>query len=645
MIIKIDYSNPKHSTYYKVDAKNKLYYQDNTWSGLTLTQSQLSNIKSGNTIVFDGGKASLTDRFMSGGSTMEKRTKLGLSRDKMYKALGEGERTSKKVSTIRMPDGSSFKRRNANQYGMAEGGNDYTEKRPNRSDKFDNGGGTGVSSQTGYAEGTNAELLMNKNYLAYKNGGGVGDIKIVKIKNLEVLNEDFGKMTYNEALEKVKKLGGNWRLPSIEDFFNNSEASGLNQNRRKLTSIAVNESGDIGKTWAMDKEVNKGKEARYLYIGKNGMSTAANKNEKHTLLIVRDTTAKDKMEDGGGVGDIKIDVDGFEGVIDEKNKTLTVFYNEDGWSNSKSYEKDLKAAAKNKDDRMADNIDNALEKYEYVVDFNRNHVLDWPTDSITYHIIEKGKMKNGGGVGNLIAKNIEVIDKFNGKTYKIDKLVAGRTDMPKNAEMYYDVYTIDKGGYNLYRTPTGIIYAKPVKFENGGGLSNVPESFPSNDAVSYKNGGGANGYKLTLKNWDADIYEDSYEEGEGERVNSFGEKVNKSFSSGEELLEYINDNILYHNAKKEHYNIMDDGRIVTSVLVDEDNSAASENEIEKWKKGDKKLYSANYNFYITLTQEKTPSADELSKLLGISVYKKGGKLSRYANGGSTKGFEYTIGGL
>ena len=175
MIIKIDYSNPKHSTYYKVDAKNKLYYQDNTWSGLTLTQSQLSNIKSGNTIVFDGGKASLTDRFMSGGSTMEKRTKLGLSRDKMYKALGEGERTSKKVSTIRMSDGSSFKRRNANKYGMAEGGNDYTEKRSNRSDKFDNGGGTGVSSQTGYAEGTNAELLMNKDYLAYKNGGEVRD--------------------------------------------------------------------------------------------------------------------------------------------------------------------------------------------------------------------------------------------------------------------------------------------------------------------------------------------------------------------------------------------------------------------------------------------------------------------------------------
>jgi hypothetical protein len=602
------------------------------------------------------------------------RTKLGLSRDKMYKALGEGERTSKKVSSIRLSDGTSFKRRNANQHGTAEGGNDYTEKRSNRSDRFDlggtadssntganmggtmgssimktggkikgfrfsgrikeltdklsrenkddvvrvvvnyyydnnkeetlnnlkelgviysrkndnetarniaeiqsifalhksqmktggeigdnfmvtlatldidmprfqrylksknikfkknyseikgfnsaevdyfgtynslksmidkywamdsdkeekkeyydliekmktnkknNGGGTGVSSQTGFTQGTNAELLMNKDYLAYKKGGKVEDKKIVKIKNLEVLNEDFGKMTYNEALEKVKKLGGNWRLPSLEDFFNNSDGSGLNQNRRKLTSIAVNESGDIGKCWAMDKEVNKGKEARYLYIGKDGMSTAENKNKKHTLLIVRNTTAKDKMANGG--------------------------------------------------------------------------------------------------------------------------------------------------------------------------LADVPESFPSNDAVSYKTGGAANGYKLTLKNWDADVFEDDYNEGEGEQVNSFSEKVNKSFASGEELLKYISKNVLYKDVKKEYYSIMDDdGRIVTSILVDENNSAASENEIEKWKKGDKKLYSASYNFYITLTQEKTPSADELSKLLGISVYKKGGRLSKYANGGSTKSFEYTIGGL
>jgi len=60
--------------------------------------------------------------------------------DKLYKAIGAGERTSKKFSTIKMTDGTSFKRRNANQYGEAEGGNDYTEKRVNRTDKYSKDG-------------------------------------------------------------------------------------------------------------------------------------------------------------------------------------------------------------------------------------------------------------------------------------------------------------------------------------------------------------------------------------------------------------------------------------------------------------------------------------------------------------------------
>lgn len=43
-------------------------------------------------------------------------------------------------------------------------------------ENYGNGGGTGVSSETGFAEGTNADLIMNQDYLAYKNGGGVGNV-------------------------------------------------------------------------------------------------------------------------------------------------------------------------------------------------------------------------------------------------------------------------------------------------------------------------------------------------------------------------------------------------------------------------------------------------------------------------------------
>jgi hypothetical protein len=42
-----------------------------------------------------------------------------------------------------------------------------------RTVKFGNGGGTAVSSQSGLAEGTNADLLMNEQNLRYAKGGGI----------------------------------------------------------------------------------------------------------------------------------------------------------------------------------------------------------------------------------------------------------------------------------------------------------------------------------------------------------------------------------------------------------------------------------------------------------------------------------------
>jgi hypothetical protein len=67
--------------------------------------------------------------------------------DKNLSAMGAGERESRKVATIYKKDGTSFKRKNANQFypDGVPGGLEYTEKRPNRTDKGDwleNGGMT-----------------------------------------------------------------------------------------------------------------------------------------------------------------------------------------------------------------------------------------------------------------------------------------------------------------------------------------------------------------------------------------------------------------------------------------------------------------------------------------------------------------------
>jgi hypothetical protein len=57
------------------------------------------------------------------------------AKDSKIKAKPVGKRESEKVSTIFMKDGSSYERRNANQFGKAKGGKEYSENRPNRSDK------------------------------------------------------------------------------------------------------------------------------------------------------------------------------------------------------------------------------------------------------------------------------------------------------------------------------------------------------------------------------------------------------------------------------------------------------------------------------------------------------------------------------
>jgi mannosyltransferase OCH1-like enzyme len=83
-----------------------------------------------------------TDKYTKDGKVMAKdganigRSSTAKAFDKKYKAIGAGERTSKKFATISMTDGTKFKRRNANQYGEAQGGLDYTEKRVNRTDKY-----------------------------------------------------------------------------------------------------------------------------------------------------------------------------------------------------------------------------------------------------------------------------------------------------------------------------------------------------------------------------------------------------------------------------------------------------------------------------------------------------------------------------
>jgi hypothetical protein len=133
----------------------------------------------------------------------------------------------------------------------------------------------------------------------------------------------------------------------------------------------------------------------------------------------------------------------------------------------------------------------------------------------------------------------------------------------------------------------------------------------------YAEGGIVGDYQIELENWFARVHEDDYENGEGDQVNSFADDVNKTFKTAKQLFDYINDKIIYKDIDAANYFAIEDGRITTSLLVDSENIPASESQIEIWKKGELKLYTANYDFYIRLVSRKTPTTDDLANILGV----------------------------
>lgn len=121
-------------------------------------------------------------------------------------------------------------------------------------------------------------------------------------------------------------------------------------------------------------------------------------------------------------------------------------------------------------------------------------------------------------------------------------------------------------------------------------------------------------YKLHIKDVFADVYEDDYENGEGDRVNGFDQSVNKSFDNINDLLEYLSKKVIYRDITRGDCSVIDN-RIHTSVLVDEDNSPVFGAQMEKWKAGKIKLYSANYNIPVYFVREVEPTEEELIDLL------------------------------
>jgi hypothetical protein len=168
------------------------------------------------------------------------------------------------------------------------------------------------------------------------------------------------------------------------------------------------------------------------------------------------------------------------------------------------------------------------------------------------------------------------------------------------------------------------------------------------ESPSYAKGGGVSSgnAKIRIDDIDVNVYEDSYEEGEGSLINSYSNKEYKGeLVSPHQLIALLHDEIYTSNDPND-YAILD-GAIFTSQLVDIDGSKASKSEIERWKKGDLELFSENIRISVSIVYPTETTDEELSKLTGIGLYKKGGKVKmsrKYAKGGGISGLDDLVRG-
>ena len=136
------------------------------------------------------------------------------------------------------------------------------------------------------------------------------------------------------------------------------------------------------------------------------------------------------------------------------------------------------------------------------------------------------------------------------------------------------------------------------------------------------------------------VHEDDYEKGEGKLVNTdIIDWLKTPIVRADDLLDFLGKELGLSNDPND-YVIDDDGVIHTSRLEDAyGGSEASESQIEKWKKGEIKLYSAQYSIFVeAVGQTRIPTQSELHVVTDIPTYEDGGDTDEYAKGG-----EFTIG--
>lgn len=205
-------------------------------------------------------------------------------------------------------------------------------------------------------------------------------------------------------------------------------------------------------------------------------------------------------------------------------------------------------------------------------------------------------------------------------------------DVQRNGDNLYVSLSGDQDTLNAFLDKTyasnyqGFVDACGV--DETGWLAPVDLSYYKKNNESLKNE--ANGDVIyTLRSANCDVYEDSYEEGEGRHVNAFdmdSTVVGKQFSNISDMIAFLGNKVIYDDAYTKGDNWLafeyEDGelRLDTDVMVDADNnSIGMDYNLDAWKAGKETLYNAHWMVFVSVAYK----SDVPSEIVASAVKEAG----------------------
>jgi len=302
----------------------------------------------------------------------------------------------------------------------------------------------------------------------------------------------------------------------------------------------------------------------------------------------------------------------------------------EGRDEIKSIRKDITVS-----ENQINNLESGIDREIKSIKDNENNIKEIKKDlGGIYKTVQdakkqKAKFAKGGEV------KYAIYEDYDGNDIKTEKFDKGRDEDDIFAPSGYNIADFDEDD-------DGVVYVRfqqEEEFAKGGDIRRSPirklafemynkeynelsskeqkkvedkrDELMDKDYNSYKKKyyakGGEVGKTYEIKGADVTFYEDSYEEGEKDQFHSYylGENdfpYKTKFSNKKDLFETLNDFVSYADMKEEDFYV-DEDTIQTSALVKHEKgsdwdefSAPTEKEKELWKKGEMKLYSAQFVF-------------------------------------------------